>query len=360
MRILHMVHSATATVAGTERHILGLSRELRQLGHSVTIACASVAEPLREAARADGFEVISETAVRRHPAVDVLHAHDGRSMLGAVYASAGRRIVLVRTQHFVAPASTERAPVMRAISQLGHRALNSRLDGYVCVSREAARAAMARREVGLPVEVIAPGIQIPTDAEWQRSVTERAAAGHPVVVSAGRLDHERSFETLIHAIPEIRTRHPAAEFVIAGDGEVTAELKALAQTLGVASAIRWPGWVPDLQEVLRSAHLYVNTWPAEGFGMATAEAMAAGVPVIVTSTGAAPELVADGVGGWIVPPRDPAALAAKILEALGAPDQLVQTGAQARQRATREYSVRSCARALCDFYETLLEGASRT
>ena len=351
-----MVHSRTPTVAGTERHILGVSRELVRLGHSVTIACPAVAEPLRQSARAEGFGVIDERAARRQRGVDVVHAHDGRSMLAAVAATTGRRVALVRTQHFVAPASTERAGGLRVLSQLGHRALNSRADGYVCVSQEAARAAVARREVTGPIEVIGPGVEIPDDATWQRSVDRRqATAEAPVILSAGRLDAERSFDTLIHTIGPVRQALPRAQFVIAGDGEVAAELKALAESLGVAPAIRWPGWVPELQDVLGTAHLYVNTWPAEGFGMATAEAMAAGVPVIVPASGAAPELIAGGVGGWTVPPRDSAALAARICEALEASDALAHTGAQARARAAERYSAVTAAAQLADLYTSLLQ-----
>ena len=354
-----MVHSRTSTVAGTERHILGVSRELVRLGHSVTIACPAVAEPLRQSARAEGFGVIDERAARRLRGVDVVHAHDGRSMLAAVAASAGRRVVLVRTQHFVAPASTERAGGLRVLSQLGHRALNSRAQGYVCVSDEAARAAVARGEVTGPVRVIPPGVEIPDAGTSQDALQRRrASADEPVILSAGRLDAERSFDTLIRAIGAVREALPRAQFVIAGDGEVTGELTALADRLGVAPAIRWLGWVPDLQSVLGTAHLYVNTWPAEGFGMATAEAMAAGVPVIVPSTGAAPELVAGGVGGWTVPPRDPAALAARICAVLEAPDALAHTGAQARARALERYSTVIAAAQLADLYTSLLQARS--
>jgi glycosyltransferase involved in cell wall biosynthesis len=354
MKILHMVHSRS--YAGTERHILGVARELRQLGHQVSIACpqGALAEPMRQAVRAAQFELVDEWAVRRHRAVEVIHSHDGSSTLAATSASVGRPAISVRTQHFVATASSDRAGGVRELSQLAHRVLNARLDGYICVSQAAARAAVTRGEVTGTVTVIPPGIVVPDEAWWQHSIAQRESRADPVIVSAGRIDRERSFETLISALPQVQRSHPGVTVIIAGAGEATAELQALAESLGVAAAVSWPGWVPDLQAVLAGAHLYVNTWPEEGFGMATAEAMAAGVPVIVPATGAAPELVADGIGGWIVPPRDPDALAAQICEVLSARDRLAATGGQGRERAAREYSVGAATAEMVSLYETLL------
>jgi glycosyltransferase involved in cell wall biosynthesis len=356
VNVLHVVHSRA--FAGTERHILGVSREMREMGHSVLIACPGSADTFRQAASHEDFEVIHEGSVRKPRALDVVHSHDGRSTLAGAFATSGRATRFVRTQHFVHPASMDRRGLTKTISYACHRTLNARLDGYICVSREAARAAQGRGEVSAPVTVIPPGVAVPDALIWEESVAARSKVAHPVVVSAGRLEDERSFETFIRAVALVHPVNPTCRFLIAGDGEAGHGLRALAEELGVAGVIRWLGWITDLQTVLTQAHLYVNTWPAEGFGMATAEAMAAGVPVVVPSSGAAPELVAGGVGGWTVPPRDAPALAAKMLEQLSDRNRLAEQGARARERAASLYSVASAARAICDFYEIVARAPS--
>jgi glycosyltransferase involved in cell wall biosynthesis len=346
-----MVHSRA--FAGTERHILGVSREMRDMGHSVVLACPASAQAYRAAAQIAGLRVITEVSARRLEGVDVIHCHDGRSTLAGALAVVGRPALFLRTQHFVHPASMDRTGMSKTLSLVGHRAINARLDGYICVSREAARSSEKRGEISAPVRVIPPGIAVPHTNTWKDSVIERSKAAHCVVISAGRLEDERRLDTLIRAIALVLPQHPTCQLVVAGDGQATSRLRDLADDLGIAPAVRWLGWIPDLQSVLGGAHLYVNTWPAEGFGMATAEAMAAGVPVVVPTSGAAPELIAGGEGGWTFPPNDARALATLMTGLLSDRSRLAEQGERARGRAAALYSVTFAARAMCEFYETL-------
>jgi glycosyltransferase involved in cell wall biosynthesis len=169
-------------------------------------------------------------------------------------------------------------------------------------------------------------------------------------MSAGRLENERRFDILIRAIPQVRQRHPRCRFIIVGSGSSEEELKSLARDLRVDDAITWTGWLPSIYPMLSRSHVYVNTWPWEGFGMATAEAMAYEIPVIAAKSGASPELVQDGVTGLLVPPEDPAALAGAISQLVGDRVRATTMGQHGRERADMRYSVRQTAISTLEFY----------
>ncbi len=87
--------------------------------------------------------------------------------------------------------------------------------------------------------------------------------------------------------------------------------------------------------------------------MATAEAMGYALPVIVTDTGASPELVEDTISGSVVDALNPPALAGMICDLLGDPIRAAAIGTAARERAVERYSFRSTAVSMLDFYEQL-------
>ncbi len=350
--VLHIVGSDA--FAGTERHVLGLVTELRQLGCQGEIACLRTARVLRHEAAAAGVPVRSILGSMRGND-HIVHTHDGRSALVGYVRAAVGRAVYVRTQHFVRPASEARPGWRGNSSLLAHRLINSRLDGYVCVSAAAARAARERRDTAnVPLTVIPPGVRLASAEQAEEAATKRAEAAHPVVVTAGRLERERRIDVLVDAIPLIRRRFPDCRFVIAGAGKAEGELKSRARELGIDTAIDWTGWLPETATVLTQGHVYVNTWPAEGFGMATAEAMGYALPVIVVDSGASPELVEDRISGRIVEALNPPALAETVCHLLADRPLAAAIGSAARERASRRYSFRSTAVSMLDFYEQLL------
>jgi glycosyltransferase involved in cell wall biosynthesis len=351
LHVLHIVGSDA--FAGTERHVLGLVTELRELGCEGELACPRAATVLRRRAAAAGVPVRPILAALRGEA-DIVHAHDGRSAVVGSVRAALCRTALVRTQHFVRPASAARPGWRGDSSLLAHRLINSRLDGYVCVSRAAAEAARERRDTGgAALVVIPPGVRLASAEQAEHARTKRTQAVQPLVVTAGRLERERRIDILLDAIPLVRRGFPDCRFLIAGAGKAEEELKSRARELGLESAIEWTGWLPEIAPVLAQGHVYVNTWPAEGFGMATAEAMGFAVPVIVTDTGASPELIEDKISGRVVEALNPRVLANTICELLGDPCCAAAIGAKARELACRRYSFRSTALSTLDFYEQL-------
>ncbi len=203
--------------------------------------------------------------------------------------------------------------------------------------------------------MIASGIDLPSPALVQEARDCRRRATDPLVAAVGRLERERRFDVFLEAIALVRRELPACRFVIAGAGSQEGELKQLASRLGLTDALQWAGWLPDPSSVFMRAHVYANPIPLEGFGMATAEAMAFGVPVVTTSSGAAKELVDPGVSGHVVPPGNPAALAEAICSLVAHPARAAEMGERACERA-RRYSFENTAGQTLDLYRSLRSG----
>lgn len=174
------------------------------------------------------------------------------------------------------------------------------------------------------------------------------------LVYAGRLSEEKGIDVAVEAWSRLVDRPDDARFLVIGEGPLEDHLRQRAIP-GVEFLGRRPP--AEVAATLATARLAVvpSVW-SEPFGLFILEAMTAGVGVVASSSGGAPEFLRDGAG-WIVPPGDPAALAAR-LELLLAPgdasDELVRAaGEAARTRATTEYSGRSHLRQLEDIYRVV-------
>ena len=138
----------------------------------------------------------------------------------------------------------------------------------------------------------------------------------PAIISLRYLKSIYDVESLIRAIPLVLKDFPGAVFLIAGEGDEKEKLKQIAKDLGVLKNTKFLGWVPEeeIPRYLRTADIYVSTSLSDaGIASSTAEAMACGLPVIVTDFGANSQWVKDGEGGFIVFLKSPESLAGKII-----------------------------------------------
>jgi glycosyltransferase involved in cell wall biosynthesis len=124
---------------------------------------------------------------------------------------------------------------------------------------------------------------------------------------------------LLRAVPLVLASERRARFLLVGDGPLRESLEALARELGVADAVRFPGRQDDPRPWLQALDVYCQPSWGEGMGSVLLEAMACRVPVVATTAGGIPEVAADGSTARLVPPRDPAALAAALVAALADP-----------------------------------------
>lgn len=163
---------------------------------------------------------------------------------------------------------------------------------------------------GIDTKAFEPG---PRDEAISRTLN---LGGAPTVISTRSLKPVYDIDTLIWAIPRVLEKKRDAVFIIGGTGSEEERLKRMASDLGVASSIRFVGWVAQEEMIgyLRAADVYVSTSLSDGgISSSTAEAMACGIPVVVTNTGENGKWVRDGREGFLIPVRSPDVLAEKIL-----------------------------------------------
>ncbi len=156
----------------------------------------------------------------------------------------------------------------------------------------------------------------------------RGADGEALIVSWGRVQYEKGFQTLVHALPEVRLAVPGVRAVVAGRGSYLAELHETARAVGVDDICTFPGFVPDeeLKALLHRATMAVIPSFYEPFGIVALEAMAAGAPVVAAASGGLREVIDSTGAGVLFPPGDAGALSGLLRQLLADPD------ARARQR----------------------------
>jgi glycosyltransferase involved in cell wall biosynthesis len=143
--------------------------------------------------------------------------------------------------------------------------------------------------------------------------------GPPVVLGVGRLVPQKDFATLLRAFARVRAQRPARLLVI-GDGPERAALEALAGELGIASDVRFTGWVANAPGYMAGASVFALSSAWEGFGRVLVEALAVGCPVVSTDCPSGPrEILEGGAFGPLVPVGDEAALGAAIASLIERP-----------------------------------------
>jgi len=175
----------------------------------------------------------------------------------------------------------------------------------------------------------------------KREAPRRCAAGAPVVVgTVAHLGREKGLRYLVEAasmIPDVRSR---MRFVIVGDGECRKELEALVEKHGLQQAFRFAGFQEHTRPYLESFDLFVLPSLSEGLSSAILSAMANCLPVVATEVGGIPELILHEHNGLLVPPADPAALAAAIQRLADNPEEAFRMGRRGRSRVEDRFTLR--------------------
>ncbi len=150
-------------------------------------------------------------------------------------------------------------------------------------------------------------------AQSTRQSTDQATGAGPHLIIVGRLEEQKGHATLVAAMAEVLRQLPTAQLTIVGVGSRREALVAQSRELDIAAAIHFLGGRDDVPHLLRQSDIFISASNWEGFPTVILEAMAADLPVIATDVGGSRELVKNGETGYLVPPLDPAALAAAIV-----------------------------------------------
>ncbi|MEA3249109.1 MAG: glycosyltransferase [Patescibacteria group bacterium] len=176
----------------------------------------------------------------------------------------------------------------------------------------------------------------------------------PVIVSVGRLSLQKGYRYLVRALAEVNAKLECC-LIILGEGFERQMLQDLAKELGIESKIDFIGFRENPYPFMQVADLFVMSSLWEGFGIAHAEAMACGAPVVFTDCDNGPsEIVEDGVSGLLVPIQDVDALADAIFELLSDDAKRSRFSEAAKLRA-REFSIEAQAPGYDDLFRSLID-----
>ena len=178
-----------------------------------------------------------------------------------------------------------------------------------------------------------------------------------IVGSVGRLAAEKGYEHLLHAMPVILARHPAARLVIAGAGPVEEELRQEAALLGVEDRVTFLGFRRDVVGVLSTFDVFVQPSLREGLSVALLEAMATGRAIVASSISGNREAIDHGATGLLVPRANTRALAMAVCQLLDDPAHSRTLARNARRAARIRFSVDRMVEQHLNAYDRLLRPA---
>ena len=182
------------------------------------------------------------------------------------------------------------------------------------------------------------------------------------IATTGRLVEKKGIEYAIRAIAQVAQVHPSIEFCIIGDGPLKASLQNLIDQLEVTAIIKFLGWKnqQEIIDILDTCQIFVAPSVTAKDGNQDApvntlkEAMAMGLPVISTHHGGIPELVEDGVSGFLTPERNADAISEKLRYLIEHPEVWPQMGQAGRARVEALYDMNKLNDELVELYQQLL------
>jgi N-acetyl-alpha-D-glucosaminyl L-malate synthase BshA len=211
-------------------------------------------------------------------------------------------------------------------------------DGVTAISNYLRDRTVREFEITRPIEVIPNFVNCDhykrgDDQELRR---RWAPNGEPILMHLSNFRPVKRITDAVGIFALVRQKIPA-KLIMIGDGPDRGAAEYIVRTKGLTKDVCFLGKQDQVDHKLGLADLFLMPSDEESFGLAALEAMACEVPVIATRVGGIPEVVTDGVDGYLIPPRDIATGAKRALEILTSPDRGRAMGQQARINARRKY-----------------------
>jgi glycosyltransferase involved in cell wall biosynthesis len=290
--------------------------------------------------------------------VTLLHSHLPSTGITARFAS---RMTGVRariyTEHNVLGVYH---PAIRFLDRLTYRMD----DITIAVSEEVANTARGWRLLRpgrlnvIENGVAMSGIKVPDDGAPRPLMASLGVpAGNFIIGNIAHLRPAKGHNFLLDAVKLIAASHPAVTCVIVGREKtpgVQAELERYATSLGIRDHVVFTGFREDARELAAETDAFVLSSLFEGLPIALLESMALRKPVVVTAVGGVPEVVTDGVHGFLVPPKDPAALAGGVLRLIADPSLRRRMGEAGAEKVLEDHSTKRMVRQIEQLYHEVL------
>ena len=373
MRIVQVAPYYHPHAGGVESHVRAIAREFARTGHEVTVVTSRFRPDLPAEETLDSCRILRAPTlgvafntpidpgigpILRSLEGDIFHLHfppPFTSFFGT-RPLARRRAPTCLTYHCdLFLATPLGAATTWAYNRLLLPATLDRVDRVIVHTRS--YAVTSRYLRGRPVEIIPSSVDLDRFRPGLSGDPIRARLGldgHRVLAFTGRLVPHKGVDDLLRALVRLP---PDVALLVVGRGPDLPTLTALARRLDVLERVRFCPAVSDaeLPSYLRAADLFAfpSVNRLEGFGLAVAEALACGLPVVVADIPGVREVIDPGVEGLLAEPLLPGDLAAKLRELLDDPARRARMSSAARQRAEARYGVERVTGALLQLYRTL-------
>jgi glycosyltransferase involved in cell wall biosynthesis len=374
--VMHVI--TRLTVGGSSENTVSIIEELQRFGYASTLVLGPQSEgPTVEDARRRGCRIVELDGMVR----EVSPARDVAAVLQLYRLFRRERPAIVHTHTSKAGFVGRFAAWLAGVPAVIHQPHGHIFYGYwsrprtamfVALERVAAHwtdtmIALTPREIEEHLErgigraeqyaVVPSGVPTRALREGAASRAEaRARLGLPadayVVAGVGRFVPIKGFDLLVAALGELVAQVPNAHVVLIGDGVERGALEAQAAALGVTARLHISGAVTDVVGLLPAADVLAAPSRNEGMGRVLVEAMALGLPVVGTRVGGIGDVILDGECGLLVPPEDPGALAAALIELGQDAARRAKLSEGARPRA-EDFSITVAAAAMRALYDSL-------
>jgi glycosyltransferase involved in cell wall biosynthesis len=351
---------------GGQNQVLVTVLGLRSLGHRAVLVAHPSGE-LRQRAE-EGLDLVplaprSEmdlaaawrlSRVIRQLRPDIVHAHDPHAVATAALALS--MSTSPRRPRLIASRRVDFHLARNALSRWKYR----QVECFICAS-EAIRKMLVADGIPEPRTVtVHEGIDV------ARAAAAPAAELHqelwlphhaPLVGNVAALVPHKGHRHLVDAAAEVIRHEPDARFIIAGQGDLRESLEHQIKHHHLDKHVMLLGFRPDVLSLHKAFDLFVMSSIAEGLGTSLLDAMACGKAIVATRVGGMPEVVVDGETGFLVPPRDHAALADAIVRLLGDPALRGRMGAAGLARVRNRFTSEIMVRNTLAVYERQLRGS---
>jgi glycosyltransferase involved in cell wall biosynthesis len=376
-RVLHVIQGKH--FGGAEQVVLTLAKSFDRRSVAPAVLCLSdglLLSRLREAevpcfhipmgSRGDVLLPLLKTiALIRREKIDIVHTHTVRSnLIGRTAALlSGRKVVT----HLHSPVKRDFAdPRRNRVNDLVDSLTRPAASLYIAVSRslrdEMVRDGMPEGKIvaihnALDLSSQEPGTGEGTDVRGTFNIPSDAF----LIVMVALLRPRKGPDVLIRAMQKVVERRPDTYLLVVGSDDMSEEpgfggkLRRMAVDLGLEEKIVFAGFRNDIPSILKGCDLMaLPSRFGEGLPMVILEAMAAGVPVIASSVEGVPEVIEDGVTGFLVGPGDMEELAGRIISVLGDPRCLREVSEKARRMVMSDFDGHTQARRVEALYRQVL------
>lgn len=250
--------------------------------------------------------------------------------------------------------------------RLGYRLLSVIVDQVQAVS-EAVRNYSIREDGIDPTKVVTlhNGVnldEVDSAPPLSRSDPRLGLSGaSQLIITVGNIRPVKGIDTLVRTAAIVCRAFPTTTFLIVGEPhgrEIFTQLRNLIQDLGLTENVRFLGKRPDVLSLLKACDAFCLLSRSEGLSNALLEAMACGLPCVVTNVGGNEELVEEGRSGFLVPPDEPVIAAQRLMTLVRRPELARQMGNEGRQIIEAKFTAQMMVSRLVALYDQLVEHRS--